>query len=1001
MATENIFKFVALRPPFPPLNLGLWAGYDKYGDKAKSNLHQQIEAIATGDKREKARELALNFLTTNQYMPFTQKEIHFIELLADVTSITEAKKLAETILGKKLEDYLKMKETVEKWDTLWDSLYAQSLLLTERPQDREKIYIGIRAIYYLNLLNKLKDSDKFIGFNEIKKIKFLIPGSIFPEKKPDSQQSDLEKREKKEVIDKFKKLHSELIKSYNTINDIKNVESKYRAVSQRQTSIIETKSSQIEGSTIQKFKLIETKSAIIQKPIQKKGELVRPIRDAVENVLLVVPPKKPWIYDTFGNQNLKTETKSFLKQHQEIYGEKRSIQIISSLKTQMASLVRNFFEETPARLHHYVADLPEYQWVTNNISVVVNTPAVIPPYIAPDSPTARGIKPLGIGDLLIVRQELQKYTPGEIAHVENVLKSEKKNRSHLRIRETEETVTIENEEIEENERDLQTTERFELHNEAQKTIASDMSIEAGVSVTASYGVITATTHGDFAFSESVSESTKSASEYAKDIIERSISRMFKRTREERIQRVLERIEEKNEHGFDNTGGPDHVTGIYRWLDKYYKVRIINYGRRMMIEFIIPEPAAFYIHTQNKKPVEGMPTEKPSPPVMYGKPLKPTYLDCYNYTDFVSQYNVKDVEPYPDEIIYVSTGVAEAPGAGGDKNVFFGKTAEKLKIPDGYHTLEIYGQRSFGGFTDKYIEILIAGEVFGEVSGLYVEGIIPISINGWGTDYNVNIVAECELKEEAIAAWQLKVYQSIMSAYQSALDSYNEQVAAAQIQAGINIQGKNPGFNRKIEQEELRKGALRILTNNFASLKIGDVWRSYEQFNAMYDNMQYGYPEFWIQEAQTEGKIIQFFEQAFEWNNMTYKFYPYFWGRKSKWPETFLKDDTDANFTDFLKAGAARIIVPVHPAYNEAILHFLHTKEIWNGGEPPTLDDPLFVSIVDELKSETDADIGNDLLNCSVFSGYPCLSDEWDVKVPTNLIYLQKDSVLPEKETKPR
>jgi hypothetical protein len=74
-----------------------------------------------------------------------------------------------------------------------------------------------------------------------------------------------------------------------------------------------------------------------------------------------------------------------------------------------------------------------------------------------------------------------------------------------------------------------------------------------------------------------------------------VSRIMQRAREERMRRTLERYEEKNEHGFDNKDGAGHVIGIYRWVDKCYQARLINYGRRLMLEFIVPEPDAFYLH----------------------------------------------------------------------------------------------------------------------------------------------------------------------------------------------------------------------------------------------------------------------------------------------------------------------------------------------------------------------------------------------------------------------
>ena len=58
-----------------------------------------------------------------------------------------------------------------------------------------------------------------------------------------------------------------------------------------------------------------------------------------------------------------------------------------------------------------------------------------------------------------------------------------------------------------------------------------------------------------------------------------------------------------------------------------------------------------------------------------------------------------------------------------------------------------------------------------------------------------------------------------------------------------------------------------MTNHFAAITVDNVTYNNEEFTAMKDNGEYGYPEFDVSEALTEGKIQQFFEQAFEWNNM--------------------------------------------------------------------------------------------------------------------------------------
>jgi hypothetical protein len=96
-----------------------------------------------------------------------------------------------------------------------------------------------------------------------------------------------------------------------------------------------------------------------------------------------------------------------------------------------------------------------------------------------------------------------------------------------------------------------------------------------------------------------------------------------------------------------------------------------------------------------------------------------------------------------------------------------------------------------------------------------------------------------------------------------------------------------------------------------------------------------------------------------------------------------------------RAGSARVIVPVQPMYDEAVLYYLATNQIWNGGTPPALDDPLYRSLIAELKADAGANL-DDVPACSVDgTTYPCLVDEWDIKLPTDLVYLQQDATLPQ------
>jgi hypothetical protein len=1005
--TDEVFRFVNVRPVQKAPSGNIERKFTSYDRNEKSPLHKAVEQLQGDDAREKAIELARKHLTNNVNL---DKELQLVAVAQQASAqdtVKKAKQVVATRLGKGVSEYLASSEAKQLRDRLWDSLYAHTLVPEERPEDRDTVYGGVRAFHFLRLLAPQADTDMPPRWEKLQSVTPIIPKGVLPKAPPTAENGNGEDG----VVEELESVRTTLLSLENAITDLVNTDRTYR-MQQSQTvpEVLSVESP--DGAVRLPLEVGRLKTPVVDFPqkVVVEGPAVttetdvddRALAEATETDLdhrvVVVPPKTPWLFDEFGEQNLGQTTKELLASRKPKLGDLEVAEAVTALNEEMFHTASSYLKSLSPDALKIVRPLDYFKEVLEKAPVPFYdvAPAPLPATLpAPGSAASRGIRPLGIGDLLVVKQDLLRYATGEVAHIENVLKSEFKSRKHSRIRETEEIIVIETETVEESEKDLQSTERFELSTETQKTIESDMSLEAGVSVTASYGVTSLTAHADFALSQSSSEANKQASTFAKEVTERSVSRIMQRAREERTRRTLERFEEHNEHGFDNKTGNDHVIGVYRWVDKYYKARVVNYGRRMMMEFIVPEPAAFYLYLQaNKRPaLEGVTLQRPEEPTVSGRRLRPEDLNKWNYTHYVAKYNVQDVEPYPAEVVRRSSAVAQAV-QDSTKNSAVATTDEKLIVPQGYKCYDVFGELGYQGKKDTpyFVECFIAGQRWGSVTALDVENIIPISVKGWLTAFHVNVTAICKLKPEARADWQVKTYEAIMNAYERALADYNEQVAAAQIQAGVQIEGRNPEFNRRIEREELKKGALRLLTNDYAMTRVSGEWRFFEQFNAMQPTGQY--PEFNIDETSVEGKMIQFFEQAFEWENTTYLLYPYIWGRKQNWDDVFPLNDPDPQFRDFLRAGAARVIVPVHPSYNETILHYLNTNDIWNGGDPPTLDDPLYVSIVDELKSDTGTDVDADLDACSVDSGYPCLVDEWEVKLPTTLVYLQKGAELP-------
>ncbi|NGM84207.1 hypothetical protein G5B47_17480 [Paenibacillus sp. 7124] len=616
----------------------------------------------------------------------------------------------------------------------------------------------------------------------------------------------------------------------------------------------------------------------------------------------------------------------------------------------------------------------------------------------PDVDVSGRIVPLGIGDLKVVKQTLLQYVPGEVAHIENVLKGESKERKHRKLDRTETTLFTSEEETKENERDTQSTDRFELKREVEQTIKEDLSLKAGLTVTSSFGPVITTATGDLAYSTSKQESQKNSSNFAREVVDRSVSRVQIKTRIERTTKTLNEVEEINTHGVNNVQGKGHVIGIYRWVDKRYRAQIFNYGVRLLLEFIVPEPAAFFRAAQSHRHTVKVNAKPPEPFLnLSGGLLTVSDINETDYLKYMSRYNAAGVTPPPPE--WTFTGVTLA------KDIEVGKsmsmTSKELIVPEGYKLHSYSGTVTAVWKYHPKLTLQVGHDHYpilnkdpGKGQDIYnstvgnpneiklITGSIPVSVAAYDvTSFGINVQGAYVRTKEHYDKWRIQTFEKIYTAYQALQAAYDQKVTEAEAATTENdIQGRNPAMNRVTEKTELKKLCITMMTG-----------QHFQQFDAMSDpeNQPEQHPEINVYEALNEGPIVQFFEQAFEWEQMTYLFYPYFWTRKKKWVSLNKISDPDPLFQQFLTAGHARVVVPVPMAYVDAVLYLLQSKEtdlskkIWRGGERPTLDSDLYVSITEEMRNQTDDIAG------AKPEGAP-----WEFSLPTTLVWIQPDSSLP-------
>jgi hypothetical protein len=584
----------------------------------------------------------------------------------------------------------------------------------------------------------------------------------------------------------------------------------------------------------------------------------------------------------------------------------------------------------------------------------------VPVHSEPTVPatTMSDLRPVGIADLMQVRQDVKRYALGEVAHIENVVRGESRERTHRQATRVTETITVETERLTEESRDLQTTERFELQQETNDVLREESSREVAVSISASYGPFAeASANITSAQATSREESNKTATRFSREVTDKAVKRIQDRVIERRTITTEREVEEISKHGFDNSTGTEHVRGIYRWVDKVYEAQVVSYGLRMMFEMVVPEPAALYRHALGALPPEGLTLDRPDPPGYcvhpsgHFAPLLPSDLNEGNYQFWVSKYGVTGVEPPPPAYKTIGISVAQEPAA---EDPFVTFTNTELQVPSGYRAERAFVSGDFLLWDttgpDEFItfhvgRVRLGVNTSGPMNG--EDGMVPVVGHGYSVAMvGVTIEVLCARGKEAFESWQLATHGAIIGAYNDLKSQYEAARARieANIQASALIVGRNPLINREIERMELKRAALSLLTG-----------QHFDDFDAMRrDVPPHGYPRMDLAEATAEGAYIRFFEQAFEWANISYRFYPYFWGRKSEWPALLRFDDTDPLFGRFLQAGAARVQVPVRPGFEEAVLYLLQTgNKPWEEEDTAFLiDGPLYVAMVDEIKEES-------------------------------------------------
>ncbi|MCF6282670.1 MAG: hypothetical protein L3J28_10785 [Candidatus Polarisedimenticolaceae bacterium] len=580
----------------------------------------------------------------------------------------------------------------------------------------------------------------------------------------------------------------------------------------------------------------------------------------------------------------------------------------------------------------------------------------------PLSPPRGWIEPYAIGDLQMLRQRFLRYQAGDIAHIENVMAGERRKILHKKANRQ---LELQEESTLQSTTESTTTARHEEKHldELRRTVTESTITDDYQGLKTSYGPPTqATTNGTVTHATTGQKpGCRDRTSLARKVLDKSINHINRSVGALRSNSILNETEEARESVFDNSTSSTNCIGLYRWLNRIYQAYVVNYGVRLMLEFIVEDPAAHFL--KQLRAQLGLDLEKPLTLAQQGIE-KYTDVDRENSTRLAAYYGVEDITPPPSQYKVVSASL---------------RSGEEisLTIPTGYQVYAVKLEGLSPLQHDQQAVVLVGGQamtapstlqglnLFGEennLSAIANDTLISLSPPS-GDNVVLSIRVTCQLTPDALRSWQIKSYNVLAEGYKKRAERF-----CLQTEVWRNKFQQPASVIRGIERESLKRDCVALLLARHTETT-GNQPTPYSQSTTQPS-------QFLINEP----RYLQFFDEVLEWSEISYKFYA---GRAEDNParSTYVGEPIKSEplFSDFLEAGMARVLIPARPGKTMELIYYLSSGQAWFGTGRFVAVNPADAALVHELQ----------LAEAAPHTPHQLVDEPWEVVVPTTMQVLDE------------
>lgn len=522
------------------------------------------------------------------------------------------------------------------------------------------------------------------------------------------------------------------------------------------------------------------------------------------------------------------------------------------------------------------------------------------------------------------------------------------------------------------------TEKTDLAQATDSETQHDNQFNITASVSGSYGCVTASASSSFAAQDKDSQSAKASREHAIATTRSASSRVRQEHKTTITTTTVSGTSEATTRSLENTStNPMRID--YFSLMRKWRVRLYRYGLRLTYDIAIPEPGGALREAHRDLSLLEAAAQQG-----FVFPVNAGDISITNYEDLAKQFGAQ-VPPPPAQSGTIDVP-GPTPGLGQDDDSWHFFTAS-FSVPDGS---EIAGVRVVGmmninnkGNSDNggQHHFIVLGSDLNDTSGAmgYDQDVLrggqPFLKAGTGAQTitfftqwvgiaSLSFTVRTVPTAQTMQTWQNGVWSALYNAAQSTYYT-NQQAVTSRISAlQEQISHADTLTLRREENDEIMKGVLRWLLGTqfeFMPPSVVDLFTQQKDSHGNpVNDITYGVsftgndlglssPASWSTMYQYQ-EMVKFINEAIEWENVLYFLYSYFWDVPASWDFVRTIEHPDKTRQAFLRAGSARVVLPVRKGYEARWTSFVELGDL-NATLPPGTSP--YMTIAQEIQSYDD------------------------------------------------